>query len=172
MGGESSLFKFYLGTADFTVFRDICLRWSLWSILLILHVLCFNRRGLARHLRSLMGPWWVSQFDPSREVAEAAQRSFQVRRMVCRLGDIRVEHINLIFYLACRCKMLPVSILTLPYIIILSSYVILHLDDYAYLCSISTSFLLNCRLPFRIGRRGWTHWFFVWKTSWPTWTRI
>ncbi|KAG0592544.1 hypothetical protein KC19_1G261500 [Ceratodon purpureus] len=34
-------------------------------------------RGLARHLRSLMGAWWVSQFDPSREVAEAAQRSFQ-----------------------------------------------------------------------------------------------
>ena len=28
-----------------------------------------------------MGPWWVSQFDPSREVAEAAQYSFQVRKV-------------------------------------------------------------------------------------------
>uniref|UniRef100_A0A7I4A3R4 E3 ubiquitin-protein ligase listerin n=1 Tax=Physcomitrium patens TaxID=3218 RepID=A0A7I4A3R4_PHYPA len=35
-------------------------------------------KGLLPHLRSLMGAWWVSQFDPSREIAEAAQRSFQV----------------------------------------------------------------------------------------------
>ncbi|GAQ92748.1 Zinc finger RING-type domain containing protein [Klebsormidium nitens] len=33
-------------------------------------------RSLAPHLRVLMGPWWVSQFDPSREVAEAARASF------------------------------------------------------------------------------------------------
>jgi hypothetical protein len=36
-----------------------------------------RRRSLAPHLRVLMGPWWVSQFDPSREVAEAARASFQ-----------------------------------------------------------------------------------------------
>ncbi|CAM6128753.1 unnamed protein product [Calypogeia fissa] len=35
-------------------------------------------RGLAPHLKSLMGPWWISQFDPSREVSEAAKDSFQV----------------------------------------------------------------------------------------------
>ncbi|BBN16555.1 E3 ubiquitin-protein ligase listerin [Marchantia polymorpha subsp. ruderalis] len=34
-------------------------------------------RGIAPHLRSLMGPWWVAQFDPSREVSEAAKCSFQ-----------------------------------------------------------------------------------------------
>ena len=55
-----------------------------------------------------MGAWWVSQFDPSREVAEAAQRSFQV----CQLGDIHVEHsehTNYIFHLACRCRMFPIT---------------------------------------------------------------
>jgi hypothetical protein len=36
-----------------------------------------RRRSFAPHLRVLMGPWWVSQFDPSREVAEAARASFQ-----------------------------------------------------------------------------------------------
>lgn len=35
-------------------------------------------RGLAPHLRGLMGAWWVSQFDSSREVADAAHCSFQV----------------------------------------------------------------------------------------------
>ncbi|KAL2613161.1 hypothetical protein R1flu_024853 [Riccia fluitans] len=35
-------------------------------------------RGIAPHLRSLMGPWWVAQFDPSREVSEAAKSSFQM----------------------------------------------------------------------------------------------
>ncbi|KAL3679930.1 hypothetical protein R1sor_022886 [Riccia sorocarpa] len=35
-------------------------------------------RGIAPHLRSLMGAWWIVQFDPSREVAEAAKNSFQM----------------------------------------------------------------------------------------------
>eukprot|EP00250_Pteridium_aquilinum_P021475 c25138_g1_i1 orf=481-6414(-) len=35
-------------------------------------------RGLAPHLRMVMGAWWVSQFDPVREVSTAAQQSFQV----------------------------------------------------------------------------------------------
>ncbi|GMG98174.1 hypothetical protein Nepgr_000014 [Nepenthes gracilis] len=34
-------------------------------------------RGLALHLKSLMGPWWVSQFDSVSEVSEAAKQSFQ-----------------------------------------------------------------------------------------------
>ncbi|KAI5061228.1 hypothetical protein GOP47_0023733 [Adiantum capillus-veneris] len=35
-------------------------------------------RGLAPHLRMLMGAWWVSQFDPVREVSAAARQSLQV----------------------------------------------------------------------------------------------
>lgn len=34
-------------------------------------------RGLAPHLKSLMGPWWFSQFDPISEVSNAARRSLQ-----------------------------------------------------------------------------------------------
>ncbi|KAF6174070.1 hypothetical protein GIB67_020252 [Kingdonia uniflora] len=34
-------------------------------------------RGLALHLKSLMGPWWLSQFDPVSEVSQAARRSLQ-----------------------------------------------------------------------------------------------
>ncbi|KAL6967782.1 RING-type E3 ubiquitin transferase [Sarracenia purpurea var. burkii] len=34
-------------------------------------------RDLAPHLKSLMGPWWFSQFDPASEVSEAAKRSLQ-----------------------------------------------------------------------------------------------
>ncbi|KAL5580602.1 hypothetical protein UlMin_013044 [Ulmus minor] len=34
-------------------------------------------RDLAPHLKSLMGPWWFSQFDPVSEVSQAAKRSFQ-----------------------------------------------------------------------------------------------
>ncbi|KAI3927104.1 hypothetical protein MKX01_029872 [Papaver californicum] len=34
-------------------------------------------RGLAPHLKSLMGPWWFSQFDPVSEISQAARRSFQ-----------------------------------------------------------------------------------------------
>lgn len=35
------------------------------------------RKGIAPHLKSLMGPWWFSQFDPAPEVAQAARRSFE-----------------------------------------------------------------------------------------------
>ncbi|KAK8596571.1 hypothetical protein V6N12_065056 [Hibiscus sabdariffa] len=34
-------------------------------------------RDLAPHLKSLMGPWWFSQFDPSSEVSQAAKHSLQ-----------------------------------------------------------------------------------------------
>uniref|UniRef100_A0A803PV39 E3 ubiquitin-protein ligase listerin n=1 Tax=Cannabis sativa TaxID=3483 RepID=A0A803PV39_CANSA len=34
-------------------------------------------RDLAPHLKSLMGPWWLSQFDSVSEVAQAAKRSLQ-----------------------------------------------------------------------------------------------
>lgn len=36
------------------------------------------RRDLARHLKSIMGPWWISQFDLASEVSQAAKSSFQV----------------------------------------------------------------------------------------------
>lgn len=49
------------------------------------HVTCylfvnitFFRKGLAPHLKSLMGPWWFSQFDPIPEVSQAARRSLEV----------------------------------------------------------------------------------------------
>ncbi|XP_009417968.2 E3 ubiquitin-protein ligase listerin isoform X1 [Musa acuminata AAA Group] len=35
------------------------------------------RRGLAPHLKSLMGPWWYSQFDPIPEVSQSARRSLE-----------------------------------------------------------------------------------------------
>lgn len=35
------------------------------------------RKGLAPHLKSLMGPWWFSQFDPIPEVSQAAKKSFE-----------------------------------------------------------------------------------------------
>ncbi|XP_051208178.1 E3 ubiquitin-protein ligase listerin isoform X5 [Lolium perenne] len=35
------------------------------------------KKGLAPHLKSLMGPWWFSQFDPATEVAQAGRRSFE-----------------------------------------------------------------------------------------------
>lgn len=34
-------------------------------------------RDLALHLKSLMGPWWFSQFDPVFEVSQSSKRSFQ-----------------------------------------------------------------------------------------------
>ncbi|XAR60796.1 hypothetical protein NMG60_11034310 [Bertholletia excelsa] len=34
-------------------------------------------RDLAPQLKSLMGPWWFSQFDPASEVSQAAKRSLQ-----------------------------------------------------------------------------------------------
>ncbi|KAK7385599.1 hypothetical protein VNO78_31325 [Psophocarpus tetragonolobus] len=34
-------------------------------------------RDLAPHLKTLMGPWWFSQFDPVSEVSQAAKRSMQ-----------------------------------------------------------------------------------------------
>ncbi|XP_010535346.1 PREDICTED: LOW QUALITY PROTEIN: E3 ubiquitin-protein ligase listerin [Tarenaya hassleriana] len=35
------------------------------------------RRDLAPHLKSIMGPWWFSQFDLASEVSQAAKSSFQ-----------------------------------------------------------------------------------------------
>lgn len=36
------------------------------------------RRDIAPHLKSIMGPWWFSQFDLASEVSQAAKSSFQV----------------------------------------------------------------------------------------------
>ena len=38
----------------------------------------FGRRDLAPHLKSIMGPWWFSQFDLASEVSQAAKSSLQV----------------------------------------------------------------------------------------------
>ncbi|GJN13843.1 hypothetical protein PR202_gb00591 [Eleusine coracana subsp. coracana] len=35
------------------------------------------KKGIAPHLKSMLGPWWFSQFDPAPEVAQAARRSFE-----------------------------------------------------------------------------------------------
>ncbi|KAK8946965.1 E3 ubiquitin-protein ligase listerin [Platanthera zijinensis] len=35
------------------------------------------RRGLAPHLKSLMGPWWFAQFDPIPEISQAARCSLE-----------------------------------------------------------------------------------------------
>jgi hypothetical protein len=39
-------------------------------------------KALAPHLKSLIGPWWVAQFDPHGEAAAAARSGFQVRGRV------------------------------------------------------------------------------------------
>jgi hypothetical protein len=36
-------------------------------------------KALAPHLKALIGPWWVAQFDPHGEAANAARSGFQVR---------------------------------------------------------------------------------------------
>lgn len=36
------------------------------------------RRDLAPHLKSIMGPWWFSQFDLVSEVSQVAKSSLQV----------------------------------------------------------------------------------------------
>lgn len=46
------------------------------EVLMILNYLF--RKGLAPHLKSLMGPWWYSQFDPVPEVSLAARQSLEV----------------------------------------------------------------------------------------------
>ena len=49
-----------------------------FSSLKLCHLLHCFRKGIAPHLKSLIGPWWFSQFDPAPEVAQAARRSFEV----------------------------------------------------------------------------------------------
>lgn len=44
----------------------------------LLWILFFLRRDLAPYLKSLMGPWWFSQFDTVPEVSLAAKRSLEV----------------------------------------------------------------------------------------------
>ncbi|CAK9166923.1 unnamed protein product [Ilex paraguariensis] len=71
------------------------------------------RRDLAPHLKSLMGPWWFSQFDSVYEVSQAAKRSFQV---AFPAPDKRLEAlilcVNEIFmYLDENLKLTPQSML-------------------------------------------------------------
>jgi hypothetical protein len=65
------------------------------------HLLHCFRKGIAPHLKSLMGPWWFSQFDPAPEVAQAARRSFEVGARLalinvtgCKLLDL--DHLDLL----------------------------------------------------------------------------
>ncbi|GJP51064.1 hypothetical protein CLOM_g10233 [Closterium sp. NIES-68] len=53
--------------------RAVCLATHATMALLVKGV----GKGLAPHLRQLMGPWWVAQFDSTRDVAAAATLSFQ-----------------------------------------------------------------------------------------------
>lgn len=50
-----------------------------FGIMIVTFELFFvSRRSLAPHLKSLMGPWWFSQFDPIPEVSQAARCSLEV----------------------------------------------------------------------------------------------
>lgn len=63
------------------------------------------RRDLAPHLKSIMGPWWFSQFDLASEVSQAAKSSLQVGSSF-RNSVFLVE---VIFYFMCGCP--PLSII-------------------------------------------------------------
>ena len=42
------------------------------------HLVLRVKRGLAPQLRTLIGPWWMSQHDVYKEAAQAAQAAFEV----------------------------------------------------------------------------------------------
>ncbi|XP_008782594.2 E3 ubiquitin-protein ligase listerin isoform X1 [Phoenix dactylifera] len=69
------------------------------------------RRGLAPHLKSLMGPWWFSQFDPNPEVSQAARRSLEAAFPAAeRRLDALMLCVNEIFlYLDENLKLTPQS---------------------------------------------------------------
>ncbi|XP_042375339.1 E3 ubiquitin-protein ligase listerin-like isoform X2 [Zingiber officinale] len=67
------------------------------------------RKGLAPHLKSLMGPWWFSQFDPVPEVSLAARLSLEAAfPMQERRLDALMFCVNEIFlYLDENLKLTP-----------------------------------------------------------------
>ncbi|KAE8722748.1 E3 ubiquitin-protein ligase listerin [Hibiscus syriacus] len=66
-------------------------------------------RDLAPHLKSLMGPWWFSQFDPSSEVSQAAKRSLQAAFPVQekRLEALMLYTNDVFLYLEENLKLTP-----------------------------------------------------------------
>jgi hypothetical protein len=61
-----------------------------YQSIMVMHVwIDFFRKGVAPHLKSLMGPWWFFQFDPASEVAQAGWHSFEVRIMIIPLSGWR-----------------------------------------------------------------------------------
>ncbi|KAL4572514.1 hypothetical protein LXL04_019293 [Taraxacum kok-saghyz] len=68
-------------------------------------------RDLAPHLKSLMGPWWFSQFDAVHEVSQAAKRSFQAAFpvQVKRLNALLLCTDDMFMYLEENLKLTPQS---------------------------------------------------------------
>ncbi|CAI9298846.1 unnamed protein product [Lactuca saligna] len=68
-------------------------------------------RELAPHLKSLMGPWWFSQFDAVHEVSQAAKRSFQAAFPVQekRLDALMLCTDDVFMYLEENLKLTPQS---------------------------------------------------------------
>ncbi|KAI3781450.1 hypothetical protein L2E82_11465 [Cichorium intybus] len=68
-------------------------------------------RDLAPHLKSLMGPWWFSQFDAVHEVSQAAKRSFQAAFPVQekRLDALMLCTDEVFMYLEENLKLTPQS---------------------------------------------------------------
>lgn len=67
------------------------------------------RKGLVPHLKSLMGPWWVSQFDPIPEVSQAAKRSLEAAFPVSerRLDALMLCISDIFLYLDENLKLTP-----------------------------------------------------------------
>ncbi|KAG0483597.1 hypothetical protein HPP92_011681 [Vanilla planifolia] len=67
------------------------------------------RKGLAPHLKSLMGPWWFAQFDPVPEVSQAARFSLEAAFVTSeRRLDALILYVNEIFsYLDENLKLTP-----------------------------------------------------------------
>lgn len=61
----------------------------------------FRRRDLAPHLKSIMGPWWFSQFDSVSEVSQAAKSSLQV-------GTSFLKFLKICFSTLCLDATLPI----------------------------------------------------------------
>lgn len=68
-------------------------------------------RDLALHLKSLMGPWWYSQFDPVNDVSQAAKRSLQAAFPVQekRLDALMLCTTEVFMYLEENLKLTPQS---------------------------------------------------------------
>lgn len=68
-------------------------------------------RELAPHLKSLMGPWWFSQFDPDCEISQAARRSLQVAfpAQGKRLDALLLCTTDIFMYLEENLKLTPQS---------------------------------------------------------------